>query len=128
MNEDKVKLSDAEWQLMQVLWKSGPCTFKTICNDVKETGWTKHAIISFLKRMEAKNAIRIEDAKPVKRYYPLLDRSQALHQETASLLSRIYNGDLLLMVSSAVKHQALSEDEINALIALLKGSKENDCH
>ncbi len=124
MVENKIQLSGTEWRLMQVLWANGPCTFKTICDGVGESGWTKHSIISFLKRMEAKNAIRIEDAKPVKLYHPLLDKDDTLYRETSSLLDRVYNGDLLLMVSNAVKQQALSEEEIDELVALLKGGAE----
>ena len=37
------------------------------------------------------------------------------------------NGDLLLMVTNAVRQQNLSDEEINELISLLKGGRENEC-
>ncbi|MEG1883924.1 MAG: BlaI/MecI/CopY family transcriptional regulator [Clostridia bacterium] len=121
MPEEKVRLSDAEWRLMQILWEKGTCTFRQICNAVMdETGWTKHSVISFLKRMETKYAIEIIDAKPVKLYKPVLNKEQALFEETHSLLKKIYNGDLMLMVSNAARQQKLSDDEIDELVSLLK--------
>ena len=39
------------------------------------------------------------------------------------MLGKVYGGDLMLMVSNAVRVQPLSEDEINELISILKGEE-----
>lgn len=120
----KISLADSEWKLMQVLWEKGCCTFREICDAAcEEYGWTKHAVISYLKRMAQKSAIAIQEGTP-KTYRPLLDREQAIRQETRSLLRRVYNGDALLMVQSAVEQQTLSDEERQELIALLQAGRE----
>lgn len=117
----RVALADSEWKLMQVLWEKGDCTFREICDAVcEENGWTKHAVISYLKRMAQKGAIAILEEAPVKKYCPLLDQAQTIRQETRSLLHKVYNGSALLMVQNAVEQQALSEEERQELIALLQ--------
>ena len=60
-DEKKVKLTDAEWKVMTILWDSSPRTMMEITNALKEeTGWTKYTVMSFLKRMEEKGPGRIE--------------------------------------------------------------------
>lgn len=122
----RVSLADSEWRLMQILWERGACTLRQLCDAVgPDTGWSKHAVISFLKRMEQKGAIAVEEGRPARHYRPLLDREEALRAETDHVLNRVYNGSPLLMVQNAVSRQPLSPEEREALIALLREGREN---
>ncbi|HWS28520.1 MAG TPA: BlaI/MecI/CopY family transcriptional regulator, partial [Clostridia bacterium] len=124
---ERVPLADSEWRLMQIIWEKAPCTFRQICDAAcKPYSWTKYVVVSYLKRMEAKGAIRVKDAKPVKLYYPLLDREEAICTETEDVLDRVYNGDFLLMVQSAARARGLSEKEISELEQLLRTGREKN--
>lgn len=113
-------LSENEWYIMQVLWEKSPSTLRDICDALKETkGWTKHAVSSFLKRMLEKGAISVDESGKVRRYSAIWSREETILEETHSILERVYRGDLLLMVSNAVKEQKLSEKEISELKNLL---------
>ena len=112
----EVKLSDAEWQLMQCIWREPSCTLRDILN---ETGWAKHTVITLLKRMQAKGAIEVGKTTP-KTYSPLLEQNEALLKETRDILQRVYGGNPLLMVQNAVESSSFSEDEIDALLRLIK--------
>lgn len=123
--KERIPLADSEWRLMQIIWEKSPCTYREICNAACPAyGWTKHAVISFLKRMEVKGAIRVEDAKPVKLYYPLLDKSEAIHLETEDVLDRVYNGNILLMVQSATRARQLTAQELTELERLLEAGRD----
>ncbi len=111
--------TDVEWKLMQSLWKLGRPTIREVVDDVKETGWTVHAVISFLGRMAAKGMVFIEETRP-KRYRALVEKDAMLRKETHALLNKVYGGDLMLMVTNAVHSADLTEDEINELIGILK--------
>lgn len=111
--------TDVEWKLMQSLWKLGRPTIREVVEDVKETGWTVHAVISFLGRMAAKGMVFIEETRP-KRYRALVEKDAMLRKETHALLNKVYGGDLMLMVTNAVHSADLTEDEINELIGILK--------
>ena len=78
-----VSLSDSEWIIMQEIWKRGEATFREICDGVADREWSKPAVAAFLKRMEAKGAIVSEDARPVKRYRPLLKKETAVRRGAA---------------------------------------------
>lgn len=113
-------LSENEWYIMQVLWEKSPSSLREICDALKESkGWTKHAVSSFLKRMLEKGAIGVDESGKVKGYSAIWSREDTILEETHSILDRVYRGDLLLLVSNAVKEQKLSKAEIEELKDML---------
>ena len=43
-----VRLSEAEWKVMSLLWQEAPQTMMQLTNHFKETtGWTKHTVMTF---------------------------------------------------------------------------------
>ena len=113
-------LSENEWYIMQVLWEKSPSTLREICDALKESkGWSKHAVTSFLKRMLEKGAIAVDESGKLTVYSAIWSREDTILEETHSILDRVYRGDLLLMVSNAVKEQKLSKEEIEELKNML---------
>ena len=113
-------LSENEWYIMQILWENSSATLRELCDSLKDSkGWTKHAISSFLKRMQEKGAITADESGKVKRYLPLWDKEETILEETHSIMDRVYQGNLLLMVSNAVKEQKLTKEEIDELRNML---------
>ena len=63
MNDDKsFSLTDVEWRIMRSLWKLGEPTLGQVLKDVADIGWTKHAVISFLKRLTSKEIVNIDNS------------------------------------------------------------------
>ena len=113
-------LSENEWYIMQVLWEKSSSTLREICDALKESkGWTKHAVTSFLKRMLEKGAIKVDESGKVKEYSAIWSQEETILEETHSILDRVYRGNLLLMVSNAVKEQKLSKEELDELKNML---------
>lgn len=122
----KVKLTDAEWKVMEVLWKEEPKTIMQITKELRvETGWTKYTVMSFLKRMEDKGAVHFIEGERAKLYYSDLKREDASLQEAEEFLGKVFEGKLGLMVNAMVKRQALSEEDIKELYEILNTAKTN---
>ncbi len=127
MADPQIHLSDNEWRIMQVLWDSAPRTLRQICDAVRnDAGWSKHAVISFLKRLQAKGALRVEEREPTRLYYPLIEEQDALGRETRSLLDRVYRGDVALMVQNAVNQKDITKQDIEELMDILRQAKGRD--
>ena len=63
-----MKLSEAEWSVMEVLWKGESFALKNIAATLKElNGWSKNTVFTYLNRMEAKGLGR-RDAERVFEY------------------------------------------------------------
>ena len=117
----KVNLSDAEWKIMNLLWEEAPRTMMQITNALKEeTGWTKHTVMSFLKRMEEKEALHYEDGEKARLYYPDLMREEAALLETEDFLDRVFQGRRWMMLNTMVQQRALSREEVAELHKILE--------
>ena len=122
--EHSVSLSHSEWLIMQEIWKRGTATFREICDGVAAQNWSKPAVAAFLKRMEKKGAISCEEAKPVKLYWPLIQKKAAVQEETRQILDRVYGGDVALLAQSLVSSEALDSAAVEELITLLRKGRE----
>ena len=79
-----------------------------------------------LQRLEDKGAVRMETFGRNKAYWPVLSQSDARQKETKRFLDRLYGGSLGMMVSSLAGQQALSEEDIRALRAILDEAEQQE--
>ena len=125
MSTNKIKLSEAEWKVMKLLWEESPKTMMQITNLLKETtGWTKHTVMTFLKRMEEKEAIHYEEGGRAKLYYPDIKKEEVVVQETEEFLHKVFDGRMGLMLNTMVEKKVLSKSEIDELYDILKKAEE----
>jgi BlaI family penicillinase repressor len=116
-----VNLSDSEWKLMNHLWEQAPMTITELTSILKaETRWSKNTVITMLSRLEGKGAVRHEEGKRAKQYYPCLAREDASLLETENFLDKVYGGSLGLMMSAMVESQTLTEADITELTSILE--------
>lgn len=123
--EHTISLSDGEWKLMNLLWDRSPRTIMELVHALEDdTGWTKHTVIKMLSRMEEKGAVRYEEGRRAKQYYPAAARKAVVLEETESFLRKVYGGSLGLMMSAMVEDKGLSQAELDELYAILQQAEE----
>lgn len=121
----KLSLSNMEWKLMNRLWDDAPLSLMELTHALEpETGWSKHTVITMLGRLEAKGAVRWEQAGRARWYSPAVSRDEARREETASFLDRVYGGRLGLMMSALAEDHALTREDIDELSAILRRAGE----
>ncbi|MBS6955439.1 MAG: BlaI/MecI/CopY family transcriptional regulator [Enterocloster asparagiformis] len=121
----KINLSEAEWKLMDALWEEPPKTITQLTKALEEDkGWGKNVIITMLKRLEAKGAVRHEEGGRAKQFYPAVSRDDTALEETKGFLNRVYSGSLGLMVNAMVNSRSLSDREIAELREILDKAEE----
>ena len=117
----QISLSDGEWKLMNLLWEDSPRTIAQLVTALKDdTGWTKGTIFIMLSRMAEKGAVGFDTGGRSKLYYPAIKKEDAAAYETESFLSRVYEGSVGLMVASMAGQNALSQEDIDELYAILR--------
>lgn len=118
-------LTHSEWYVMDCLWQHSPSTVMELVSALSEkVGWAKSTTITTLRRMEDKGLVTVEVRGRTKYYAPALEREQAVRRETRSFLDRVYQGSVGLMVSSMAQEKTLSQEEIDALYAILKEAEK----
>ena len=122
---DKINLSDGEWKLMNLLWQNPPKTITQLTKELEElTGWKRNVIITMLKRLEAKGAIRHREGERAKLFYPAVDREGTVLEETRGFLNRVFQGSFSLRVNAMVDSRELSDQDIEELKEILEKAEE----
>lgn len=120
MSKRVIRLTEAEWTLMEELWSAEVLTGREATDRMAEKlDWNRSTTLTHLRRMEEKGAIRADSGAGVKRYRPAVSRDEAARQEAESFLDRVYQGSVSMMVSALTKKQSLPREEIDELYALL---------
>ena len=119
-----IQLSNYEWKMMNLIWEKEPRTITELTKALaEETGWSKHTVITYLKRLEAKGAVRYEEGERAKLFFADISRKEAQLQEIDSFLNKAFSGSLGLMVKTMIKDEKLSEKEIEEIEDMLKIAK-----
>lgn len=121
MEKEHIRLTEAEWAVMECLWEKEPRTGREVVQWLgKRMGWTRSTSLTLLRRLEAKGAVAGEADGDRKVFRPLIRREDAALRETESLLDRVYKGSVSLMVSALTKKQPLRQEEIDELYSILR--------
>ena len=116
-----VQCTEAEWKIMEVLWESAPRTMPEITKILfPATGWSRHTVITLLKRMQEKGSVAVDESGPVKKYFPQVSREDASTQQTKKLLSHVFAGKASLLVQNLVDSGEISLEEMEDILSLLK--------
>lgn len=117
-------LTESEEVIINMLWENESMSVMQLVRALEEKKhWSKHAIISFLKRMEQKNIVSYTVMGRTKYYYAVLKRDEIIRQETKGVLDRFFGGQWGAMVSHMIKADC-TPDEIQELWELLQKLKE----
>ena len=123
---DNIMLSDSEWRIMKQLWGRSPSTLGELTKALEpETGWTRATVFVLLKRLIAKNAVRMDENSRSNVYSPLIVREDIAPAETESFLNRVYDGSLEMMFSSLTSRKKISAEEIAEIRQILDRAENN---
>ncbi|MEO6081298.1 MAG: BlaI/MecI/CopY family transcriptional regulator [Steroidobacteraceae bacterium] len=119
------QISDAEWQVMKVLWEHSPITSNELCERL--TGarqgpakqWHPKTIRTMLTRLARKQAVGTKVKDGVYHYLALVSREDCTRHAAHSFLDRVFDGALTPMVAHLVARRALSDEEKRELKKLL---------
>lgn len=114
------QISEAEFEVMKLVWKYAPINTNEITERLtKTTTWSPKTIQTLIKRLVTKGALTYEKQSRVFVYTPLVDETEYIGQESSSFLNRYYDGDITAMLSTYIKNDKLTESEIDTLRSLL---------
>ena len=117
------RISEAEWQVMDVLWRSGdsPRAAGDIVDALAKTGsdWEPATIKTMLNRLVKKGALRFKTEGKRYLYTPAVTRQACVRSEGRSFLDRVFGGAAGPLIAHFVEDARLSKDEIAELRRLL---------
>ncbi|GAA0277594.1 BlaI/MecI/CopY family transcriptional regulator [Alteraurantiacibacter aestuarii] len=115
------RISDAEYAVMEALWKRSPQTAAEVCETVcDERGWSMPTVKTLLSRLVTKGALATEPDGRRFLYTPLLERSAYVGGESRRLVQRLFGGRAAPLFAQLAENEALSEEDIAEIERLLR--------
>ena len=122
-------ISDAEWEVMNLLWASIPdrLTAADVVAGVSgRNDWSPRTVKTLLNRLVKKKAITFDVDGNRYLYYPAIKRDECVRSETRSFLNRVFGGATGPMLAHFVSQSKLSSQEIAELKRLLADKQQRD--
>jgi len=121
----KIQLTEAEWTIIQAIWKAEPCGAPQIQDALERaTGWTYSTVRTMMDRMCGKGLLTAEKVGKVTIYRSKITRRQAQNSELRYALKHAFNGALTPMVQCLLDTRDLSEADLAELESLIKAKKK----
>lgn len=114
------KISEAEYEVMKVIWNHAPINTNEITEQLtRTTDWSPKTIQTLIKRLVNKGVLTYEKQSRVFVYTPLFSQKDYIGQESHSFLDRFYNGSMTSMLTAFLDSDQLTDTEIDTLQMLL---------
>ena len=113
-------ISDAEWDVMKVVWDHGPLTSGEVVKRLAdEKHWKPRTVKTLLSRLVQKGAVAASDADGRFLYSAKVDRDALARRETKSFLARVFDGAVAPALVHFIEEADLSPKQIAELKKIL---------
>jgi BlaI family penicillinase repressor len=113
-------ISEAEWEVMNVLWQKAPQTANEVISSLQErTNWKPKTVRTLLDRLVQKKVVGVNQNQKLYTFFPLYSQDECQRAEAQSFIKRIYGGALKSMLVQFIQEQSLSDEDIKELRSIL---------
>lgn len=117
-----IRLTDAEWKVMAVVWKQAPVTVRDVVEALRgETAWAYSTVKTLLARLVDKGALTSEKRGNAGVFEPRITERQARGSAVRALLDRAFQGTVGSLVHHLVSEENLSQKDHAELSKALQG-------
>ena len=127
MSKPTPRPTDAELEILHVLWERGPSTVReihSILSRARPTGYT--TVLKFLQIMMEKNLVDRDATQRTHVYRTRASREQTQQQLLRELTTRAYGGSPAKLVMQALSSKRASADELAEIRKLLDALEEEE--
>lgn len=126
MSAISFKISDAELEVMRILWREKRAvSFSDIRVELKDKmGWEKSTIATLLRRLQKKGAVSVQE-KEMYYYIPNITKEDYVMGRKKSLIDKLYDGSTKNFVAALCQKGELTEADIDELKQYFQMGDEN---
>ncbi len=115
-----VELSDAEWQIMNLVWDRQPIMAQDIIAALKgPSGWTAATIRTMLHRLVKKGALEYTPDGNRYLYKAGVRKAECVRRAARSFLDRVFDGEAAPLLAHFVRSAKFTPEELAELRKLL---------
>ncbi|MBN1509732.1 MAG: BlaI/MecI/CopY family transcriptional regulator [Sedimentisphaerales bacterium] len=121
-----MKLTEAEWQIMNALWQKHPATARQIMERLPAgVNWAYTTIKTMLTRLVEKDAVSEVKQSNTSVYEPLVSQQKARLSAFRSLLDQAFDGAVGPLVHFLAEEKQLSANEKKELREILDSEAQD---
>ena len=122
-----MRISSAESQIMEALWRLGPLTPDGVVAEVGEAhDWAPGTVKTLITRLLRKGAIAGAREAGGYLYRPLVSRDDYVQSESQNLVDRLFGGEVAPLVAHFAQHRALTAKDVQLLKDLIAEIEDDD--
>ena len=119
-----MRLTDAEWQIMNALWKRYPATAREIAENLAdETQWAYTTIKTLLARLAAKNAVSEQKRGNTSVYEPRVSLKKARRTALRTFLNQGFDGAVEPLLNFLAEERKLTDRQRRELLKILQNEE-----
>ena len=128
--ETGAKITQAEWEVMQILWTADAplSAAEVIARLETKANWNPKTVRTFLSRLIQKQAVhtvkRDRAGYELLHYVPLIDRAAALQAKQETFADRFFGGTVQSMLAGCIQSGEISIDELRELREMIDSKIE----
>ncbi len=116
-----MKLTDAEWQIMNCLWERYPATARGIAERLpKDVEWAYTTIKTLLTRLVEKGAVKENKKGNTSLYEPLLSKQNARRSALKNLANQAFDGAFGPLMHFLIEDEKLTDSQKNELLKAIQ--------
>lgn len=120
-----MKLSKAEWQIMNTLWQENPATARELMERLpSRVNWAYTTVKTMLSRLVDKKALTEYKRGNTSFYKPLISLKNARSNAFKSLLDQAFNGATGPLLHFLIEEQKLSNKQKQDILKVLSEEKK----
>ena len=115
-------ISEAEWEVMKILWKQPSSTLSDIVKDrdLEDLNWSYSTVKTLLRRLVDKGVVDVDKSVANSfKYKAAIQEQDCKVKEANNFLQKVFNGSLSMFVSTLAKGSNLTEQERDNLIDMI---------
>lgn len=113
------KLTDAEKDLMEIIWQKNTAFMKDIMEEYPEPKPATTTIATLLKRMQNKDLIGYKTYGNSREYFPKVSKEVYFKEEMTSMIDKFFNSSASQFASFFTSNTKMSQSELKQLRDLI---------
>ena len=113
------KLTDAEKDLMEIIWQKKAAFMKDIMEEYPEPQPANTTIATLLKRMQNKDLIGYKTYGNSREYFPKVSKEVYFKEEMTSMIDKFFNSSASQFASFFTSNTKMSQTELKELRDLI---------
>lgn len=121
------QISESELILMNIIWKNGgEALYSIIMEELEKDNneWKNNTVLTLLSRLVEKGFLKVNKIGRRNEYIATLTEAEYQGMQTQSFLNKVYGGNVKNLVSTLLREDILSEEELKEIELFWR--KENE--